>query len=81
MTKSIVDALGKLQAVAIYEDPKFDFIKNYAYDLGLDDLLKYGGHQYVISSRQLALCLQMFTLLPRLGPTLLERKLSSAIGI
>ena len=48
MTRTIVDALAKLQAVAPYHDPKLDFLKNYAYDLGLDDLVKYGAHQYVI---------------------------------
>ena len=51
VTSTIVDALGKLQAAAAYDDPKLDFIKNYAYDLGLDDLVKYGAHQYVIGSR------------------------------
>jgi len=48
VTRTIVDALAKLQAVAPYHDPKLDFLKNYAYDLGLDDLVKYGAHQYVI---------------------------------
>jgi len=69
-TGTIVGALGKLQAATTYHNPKPDFLKKYAYDLGLDDLVKYGAHQYVIGSRRLALCLQTFTLFPRLGLTL-----------
>ena len=69
-TGTIVGALGKLQAATTYHDPKPDFLKKYAYDFGLDDLVKYGAHQYVIGSRQLALCSETFTLFPRLGLTL-----------
>ena len=48
VTRTIVKALGQLQAAATYDDPKLHFMKGYAYDLGLDDLVKYGADQYVI---------------------------------
>ena len=35
-----MDALAKLQAAALYHDPKLDSLKSYAYDRGLDDLVK-----------------------------------------
>jgi len=40
-------ALEKLQAATDYDDPKLDFMKNYDYDLGMNDLVKYGADQYV----------------------------------
>ena len=48
MTEAIVEALDKLQAATSYDDPKFKFMKKYAYDLGVGDLVKYGADQYVI---------------------------------
>lgn len=43
-----MQALDKLQAVTSYDDPKLNFIKKYTYNLGMDDLVKYGADQYVI---------------------------------
>lgn len=48
MTEAIIKALAKLQAVTSYDDPKLNFMKKYTYDLGMNDLLKYGADQYVI---------------------------------
>ena len=79
-TRSIVKALEKLQAVATYDDPRLHFMKKYAYDLGLDDLVKYGAHQYVIGFG-IFLCVLTFTSLSPLGLTLWERKLSTVIGV
>ena len=48
MTRDIIEALEKLQTAHTYHDPRLDFMKSYAYDLGMDDLVKYGADQYVI---------------------------------
>ena len=48
MTETIVEALEKLRAVAAYNDPKLDFVKAHVYDLGINDLVKYGADQYVV---------------------------------
>ena len=48
VTEAIVEALEKLQDAATYNDPKLDFMKDYAYDLGMNDLVKYGADQYVV---------------------------------
>ncbi|KAF9645613.1 phosphoglycerate mutase-like protein [Thelephora ganbajun] len=45
VAKAIIKALKKLQAAASYDDPKLHFLKNYTYDLGVNDLLKYGADQ------------------------------------
>jgi len=44
-----MEALDKLQAVTNYDDHKFNFMKKYTYSLGMDDLVKYGADQYVIT--------------------------------
>ena len=79
MTETIVEALEKLRAVAAYNDPKLDFVKAYVYDLGINDLVKYGADQYVV--RLEIPLFQMFILLSWSGPTLRERKLSSVTGV
>jgi len=43
--RRITDALKKLQAATKYDDPKLDFMKKYTYDLGMNDLVKYGAEQ------------------------------------
>lgn len=48
MAKAIAKALPKLQAATSYDDPKLDFVKNYTYDLGMNDLVKHGAKEYVI---------------------------------
>ena len=45
LTRVITAALAKLQAAASYNDTKLDFMKSYSYDLGKDDLVKYGADQ------------------------------------
>ncbi|PSR83458.1 hypothetical protein PHLCEN_2v5730 [Hermanssonia centrifuga] len=42
---SIIAAVGKLQAVKAYNDPDFDFLKTFTYDLGTNDLVEYGADQ------------------------------------
>ena len=44
-TRTITAALAKLQAATSYNDTKLDFLKSYTYDLGKDDLVKYGADQ------------------------------------
>lgn len=44
-TKVITAALAKLQAARSFNDTKLDFIESYAYDLGEDELVKYGVDQ------------------------------------
>ncbi|THG92467.1 hypothetical protein EW026_g8445 [Hermanssonia centrifuga] len=43
--KSIVAAVSKLQAVKAYNDPDFDFLKTFTYDLGTNDLVEFGADQ------------------------------------
>lgn len=80
MTRAIVEALEKLQAAVTYDDPKFDFVKDYTYGLGVNDLVKYGADQCVIGS-EMPFCFHALILLFRLGLTLWERKLSSVIEV
>lgn len=44
-TKAILKALEKLQAATTYHDPNLHFLKNYTYDLGTNDLVKFGADQ------------------------------------
>ena len=45
LASAITAVLAKLQAVASYNDTKLDFIRNYTYDLGEDDLVRFGAYQ------------------------------------
>jgi hypothetical protein len=45
---SILNALGKLQAATSYDDPKLYFLHEYVYELGVNDLVKFGADQCVI---------------------------------
>ena len=40
-------ALKKLQAAETYSDHRLDFLTEYTYELGVDDLVRYGARQYV----------------------------------
>ncbi|KAF7327124.1 Phosphoglycerate mutase-like protein [Mycena kentingensis (nom. inval.)] len=42
---TIVSAVDKLQSVATYTDPRFDFLKTFVYDLGIADLVPFGALQ------------------------------------
>ncbi|THG92822.1 hypothetical protein EW026_g8217 [Hermanssonia centrifuga] len=42
---SIIAAVGKLQTVKAYNDPDFDFLKTFTYDLGTNDLVEFGADQ------------------------------------
>ena len=44
----IADALSKLQSAEEYLDQKLDFLKNYTYSLGTDDLVPFGALQCVL---------------------------------
>ncbi|KAF5358598.1 hypothetical protein D9758_007734 [Tetrapyrgos nigripes] len=45
-SKTIISAVTKLKAVQdTLVDPKMDFIRNYTYDLGTDDLVEFGAVQ------------------------------------
>lgn len=46
-TAGIVAALAKLQSVQEFKDPALDFLKNFTYDLGTNDLVPFGAAQYV----------------------------------
>lgn len=48
VAQAIAKALPKLQAATSFDDPKLDFVKNYTYDLGMNDLVKHGAKEYVI---------------------------------
>ncbi|KAF9778341.1 phytase [Thelephora terrestris] len=43
--KLILKALKKLQAATTYHDPNLHFLKNYTYDLGVNDLVQFGADQ------------------------------------
>jgi hypothetical protein len=75
-----MEALEKLQAATTYDDPKLDFIKGYAYDLGMNDLVKYGADQYVIGF-EISFCFRSFTLVSRSDLTLWEGRLSSVMAV
>jgi hypothetical protein len=49
MAETILKALGKLQAATSYDDPKLKFISKYNYELGENELVKFGAEQWVIS--------------------------------
>jgi hypothetical protein len=38
-------ALAKIQSVSKYNDPKFDFLTNFTYDLGVSDLVPFGAKE------------------------------------
>ena len=59
----IVEVLERLRAAHTYHDSKLDFMKNCAYDLGMDDLVKYEADQYVIG-REISLHHQNLTPAP-----------------
>lgn len=40
-----MEAVQKYQRTEGYEVPELQFLMNYSYDLGLDDLVKFGGEQ------------------------------------
>ena len=42
-----MSALGKLQSVPEFKDPALDFLKTFKYDLGNNDLVKFGADEYV----------------------------------
>ncbi|KAI0782538.1 phytase [Abortiporus biennis] len=44
-TARIKAALGKIQAVEDYKDPRLNFLRTFTYDLGADDLVGYGAAQ------------------------------------
>jgi hypothetical protein len=44
----IQSAIKKLQSVPHFTDPRFNFLKNYTYDLGVNDLVAFGGVQLVM---------------------------------
>jgi hypothetical protein len=46
-------ALRKLQAAKTYNDHRLRFLKKYTYELGVDDLVRYGADQYVVEFREL----------------------------
>lgn len=45
----IVSSIGKLQNATQYLDTKFDFLKDFEYDLGTADLIPFGASQYVLT--------------------------------
>ncbi|KAJ7686909.1 histidine phosphatase superfamily [Mycena rosella] len=42
---TIISGIHKLQSVHTYTDPRLDFLKNFAYTLGVADLVPFGAHQ------------------------------------
>ena len=38
-------AIAKLQSAQTYNDPKLDFLKTFVYDLGSNDLIRFGAAQ------------------------------------
>lgn len=48
-TEGIVPGIQKLQNATKYLDPKFDFLKDFVYDLGMADLIPFGAAQCVIT--------------------------------
>ena len=45
-------ALKKLQAAETYNDHRLHFLKEYTYDLGVDDLVRSGASQYVVEFQE-----------------------------
>ena len=45
LAKEITTVLAKLQAVAIYNNTELEFIRSYTYDLGEEDLVRFGAYQ------------------------------------
>ena len=44
-TDAIRTALRKIQAVPEYHDPRLDFLTDFVYDLGTNDLVPFGAGQ------------------------------------
>ncbi|KAF8998836.1 phytase [Cyathus striatus] len=44
-TKRILSAVGKLQSAGEFTDPRLDFLRNFTYDLGQDNLVRFGALQ------------------------------------
>ncbi|KAJ7686903.1 phytase, partial [Mycena rosella] len=42
---TIISGINKLQSVHNFTDPRLDFLKNFAYALGVVDLVPFGAHQ------------------------------------
>ncbi len=42
----ILSALGKIQSVANYTDPRLNFLQSFTYNLGTNDLVPFGAAQY-----------------------------------
>jgi hypothetical protein len=42
-----VSALNKIQSVQTFQNPALNFLKDFKYDLGTNDLVQYGAEQYV----------------------------------
>ena len=45
----IAISLTKLQSATHYTDPRLQFLTNYTYNLGVDDLVPFGASQFVTS--------------------------------
>ncbi|KAJ4470090.1 phytase [Lentinula aciculospora] len=51
-SQMMASAVAKLQQARTYHNTSLDFIRNYTYDLGIDDLLPFGASQSSIAGAQ-----------------------------
>ncbi|TFK33287.1 histidine phosphatase superfamily [Crucibulum laeve] len=54
-SKGIIAAVTKLKSATHYTDTKFDFLKNFTYALGTDDLVPFGALQSMQSGRNVVM--------------------------